>query len=114
MLFRLKRGGHGSGGGDQQRRYFWNDPKNNVVETDVDLVKAFGPDKFERLPDRIALTEVIDQTTQSTVPVSDADGLDGMTTKELRKHAEEMGLDVSTCSNKQELVNTIRAALNEE
>ena len=101
MKFKLLRGSHRVAGAmtpegqrGQGHQFFFNDPKNNVIESDVDLVKKFGREKFKRLgakaqdPDEDDGDESDDGIDLSAPD----DGLDQMTDSELQKFAEEAGI----------------------
>jgi len=113
--YRVLRGIHGEGGTPAVRdesgkvtapakplkQYHKGSDDGDIVETDVDLCERFnipdGPRKFDRLPD---------------APVNQV-ALDTMTVPELRKHAEGEEIDLGTATRRDEILNTIHAAMDE-
>lgn len=77
----------------------------DIIESDKDLAKHNTPadTRFEKLPEHEPISP----------PARGVNGLSGMTVKELRKLAadEEVILD-ETVVRKEEIINTIRAALD--
>lgn len=79
------------------------EPGNNVVESDVDLVKKFGADKFQRLED----------VPQNLLPNGENDGLDEMTVAKLRQFASDQQIDLGNATKKDEIISILRAAADE-
>lgn len=77
-------------------RYEARDPKNNIVESEINLAERW-PEKFRLVDER--------QSMQVVKP------LESMTVGELRAYAEQADIDLGTAVKKEEIVNTIRAAL---
>ena len=101
MKFKLLRGSHRVAGAmtpEGQRgeghQFFATDPKNNTIESEVDLVKKFGRDKFKRLGDAAAQDPDEDDESDDGTELSapNDDGLDKLTDPELLKFAEEAGV----------------------
>lgn len=139
--FKLLRGRHVEKAQDGGRKtYIANDPKNNIVESRIDLETRFGPKKFQNL-DRVlahadsALQRQIDELQaenkklkkqlngenvdegQKANGESKTDGTDeynlrDMSVAELRKFADEMEVDLGTATKKDEIINTIQSALD--
>lgn len=77
----------------------------DVFRTDRDLGSRnrSGYTKYEKLDD-IPATEDAKQIIEN---------LEDLTVAKLRKHAKEQGIDLETAITREEIVNTIRAALQE-
>jgi hypothetical protein len=74
------------------RRFY---AKGNIVESDIDLVKRFGDDKFKRMPE---LGQV--EATPS---------IDTMEENDLRIYCDDNEVDIADC----ETVEAIRARIHE-
>ena len=103
MRFKLLKGAHGYGKGEAAVIVRWDD-KHPIVESDTDLVKAFGKEKFQRLPDQPVEEETSVEET--------SDELASMNEKELKKLAKAHDIDITEAANKEELINLIRAAMD--
>lgn len=68
-----------------------------VIESDRDLAKLFGANKFERVDDNTPL--------QTEVPLLQR--LQGRTIKELRDLAEEDMIDLGSATKKQDIIETM-------
>lgn len=128
--FRLLRGSHlqkeERDGVVEMVKYTAKDPTANIVESSQDLEMLFGSEKFQSLEriiggseDTSALQRRIAELEAENAklkgqpaPEDDEYELSKMTAKELRKYAEEMDIDLGTASSKEELINTIRVALD--
>ncbi len=81
----------------------------DVIRTDRDLLKKNSPGsiKFERLEETVVTEDVSREYTNLEEELKE------MTVAKLRKHAEAEGIDLGTATSKEEIINTIRAALQE-
>ena len=77
----------------------------DIIRTDRDLNKlnGSGPRKYEKIDEKSVMED--DERVYGD--------LDTMTVAQLRKHAKEEGIDLETATSKEEIVNTIRAAMQE-
>lgn len=121
MKFKLLRGSHrvaGATTAEGQRgeghQFFATDPKNNVIESEVDLVKKFGRDKFKRLGVAAAQDPDEDDGDESDdgeeLPAPNDDGLDKLTDPELLKFAEEAGVKTKGKS-RDKVIELVRESL---
>lgn len=98
MKFQLLAGRHITGQKEERRIYRIGD----VIESDDDLVKRFGGDKFQRVDDDAKATDVNDSRRAT---------LEAMTLKELRKFADDEEIDLGGASRKNEIINVIVEAM---
>lgn len=77
----------------------------DIIRTDKDLLSlnGSGPLKYEKIDNK----SVMEDNEQAF------GDLDGLSVAQLRKYAKEEGIDLETAVSKSEIVNTIRAALQE-
>ena len=77
----------------------------DVIRTDRDLEKRnrSGSIKYEKIDEK----SVVEDDERSY------EDLDTMTVAQLRKYAKAEGIDLETATSKEEIANTIRAALQE-
>ena len=78
----------------------------DIIRTNRDLNKLNspgGPRKYEKIDEK----SVIEDDERSYPD------LDNMSVAQLRKHAKSEGIDLETATSKDEIANTIRAALQE-
>ena len=97
MKFRLKRGHHEQGKGQERRRY----TKGDIVESDIDLAARFGSEKFQR----------IEESAASSSPA--ATDFKQMKIAELKDYAEEEGIDLGEAKTKQQIVDILVAATSD-
>ncbi len=87
-------------------------PKNgeNVVESNIDLERLFGKDKFSRVDPRYDPSPV---GQDRGIPVAQGPNLEGMSEEDLRKFAEEEGIDIKGVKKGdiKSLIKTIRDEL---
>ena len=104
------------------------EPDNNIITSDTDLEAQFGSDKYQNIdrlggsgPGADALKKRIKeleaelalaQGKPSVVNPMAKEDLEEMTVPELRKFAEDMEIDLGTATRKEEIVNTIKAAMD--
>ena len=104
-----------------------NEKGNDIIESDIDLVRVLnnGAPKFQYLdnePQRMSAAEhraeaermeheeALAKQGEAPEYADSKDTLSSMNVKELRKFAESEEIDVSTCNNREEILNTIRNA----
>lgn len=92
--FKVLRGLHTVGRGKDMVTYGPGEKAGDVVESSVDLVERFGPQKFCRLD-----------------AMGPTDNFDGMSLSALQEYAAEHEIDISGAKLKREVVATIRRAL---
>lgn len=97
--YRLRAGSHIDKNGTYKQ--------GDVFDSDEDLVKRFGHQKFERV-----YSEVTHKPVEKSDKASDKsdDGLESMTLEELRKFAEGEEIDLGKATRKDEIIKAIRAA----
>jgi hypothetical protein len=90
-----------------ERVYDWQDPENNIVETDGDdLEIRFGRQKFARVNDD-STARVVERVVEKRVPVF----LDGKNVEELRAYAAEEEIELPRdADSKAKIVGAIIAA----
>lgn len=117
MRFRLLRGTHQAKTKDGKLvLHKATDRKTNVVKSDTDLVKKFGPEKFARI-DGGRAAEYEDEvepegtTAEGEITEDDELGLSAMTVPELKKFAAESSIDLGGATKKDEIVAKLREAL---
>lgn len=117
--FKLLRGSHGLGGystlkeGRNRRTHGTVYHKGDTFETEVDLLKKFGPSskaKFELLSTREPESESCEEPEPEAV---ENDGLEDMSLKELRAYAREEGLDLEGARSKKDAVRALREGLEQ-
>lgn len=105
MKFKLLHGFHSHGGTTYKPGSF--------IESDIDLVKRFnspGSRKFERIQaadpevEQAAKAGFNDQDEPSVIP------LEELTVKQLRREADELEVDLTGYSRKEEIINALRDA----
>lgn len=110
-------------------KYSASDPQKSIVSSHDDLETKFGREKFQcldrfltgigagddalrqQLEDLRRENEALKAQISGSTPTPDGDDLEknlqSMSVKELRKYAEQEGIDLGTASNKDEIVHTI-------
>lgn len=97
MRFRVKLGGHVHTDGTY---YHANKPGvPSIVESDIDLVKLLGPEKFARL----------DDAAPAAPPAADAN-FEKMTVKELKDYAAANNIDLGEATLKEQIISILRDA----
>lgn len=124
MKFRLKRGKHHASKkiGGARQTVSWH--PGDVIESEADLVKMHGHEKFELVspeteahPGRVLNTVTPDRVAkpESEETVDDtADTLNEMTVAELRKFADSESIHLGGATTKAEIIKAIRAANSDE
>lgn len=117
--YRVLAGIHITGRGPERKVH----TRGDVVRSDSDLVKVFGPEKFERVgregtyepPPPSAQEEDPDQGMEDDLPLPEdegvADGLENMSVAELRAFAEGEEIDLGAVRLKADIVRVIRDSL---
>lgn len=123
---------HGMAIIEESHLYVARDPNNNIVRTHKDLIKSHGAEKFtllsgdpaligeaqanannELLRDNAALRakikELEERNNVAPERLSTDPGLTGLTVAQLKERAEDLGVDVSGCRTKDQLVSAIVA-----
>lgn len=99
--------------------------KNPIIESETDLVKRFGGDRYQMLEGppvplprtkaeaKVEAQSAVEKSYLETAggPPPEEDGLEGMSVRELKALAEQREIDLTTCTGKAEILNTIREAL---
>ena len=98
----------------------------DIIETDMDLLKLNGREdkmrKFEKIGDPSEISSLQAEINTLKAQLAELrgeapadedpdDGLEAMTVAELRRHAQEEGIDLDTATRKEEIINTIRSAM---
>lgn len=96
--FKLLQGRHTEGGKAEVVT------KGQTFESDIELDRRFGSDKFQRLESG---------TVMEDEPPLD-DGLDNMSLEELRALAQEEGIDLTGLRTKAQVKDALRAASSDE
>lgn len=109
MRFELLAGAHTDGEVSQGNRVIYR--PGDVIETDVDLAKMFGSDKFRKMDESEPNTPKKRPQSQQVVTVPTREELNKMSMADLRALAAEEEIDVSTTSKKEEVVNMIISSL---
>ena len=97
MKFRLLVGGHEQGKGIDFRRYHAKDPKNNIIETDIDLAAKFGFEKFQKL-----------EESQAPAAIRT---LESMKLQELIDYAADEEIDLGEAKKKADVLDVIKTWL---
>ena len=120
FTFKLRSGSHCYI--DAQGKTITIEPKG-ILQTDIDMAKVEGPDRWEKLDDtgvetledlkaRIRTLEALVPKTE--VPVVQDDDLENKSVKELRTLAASMEppVDLTDCNGKSEIIAVIRSAMD--
>lgn len=83
------------------KQYSAGDPKNNIIDSEEDLVAKFGSNKFEQVTKTVPLDTVVhDDGTSRKL-------MEKMKVEDLRKYAEEEEIDLETAVNKKDIIKKI-------
>lgn len=91
--------------------YSASDPVTRYIESDHDLAKRFGADKFERLPDNFNFpTEAdVEDVGEDVVDKDAGDEFSDMTVAELKQYAEEMEVELGDAKTKPQILKVLRS-----
>lgn len=89
--------------------------QGEIFETDVELDKKFGTEKFKRLKNKLAANdpeeeEDDDDDGESDIGVPQDDGLDTMTDQELATFAKEAGVEIKG-KKRETIIKLVRESL---
>lgn len=91
----------------KERLYNSQEPGNNVVESEKDLVKLFGGGKFRELSAGTAVADVLPPSTTSVQATDIEKELQAMSIKQLQKFAEEEEIPLKGATRKEEIIKII-------
>jgi len=77
---------------------------SDIVESEVDLVKKFGGDKFRRLDSDDYRVDTVEESTEDETDETD---LASLTVAQLKELAEEEGVHLPSGANKSEIIEAI-------
>jgi hypothetical protein len=109
--------------------YDSRDPARSILRSEIDLEARFGSEKFQNLDrltatadnqallDKLAALERENQELKTKLedPVGDRPeepGFEEMSSKQLREFARKEGIDVTTASSKEEIINILRSVVD--
>lgn len=107
LAFKVLRGSHSEGRGSSRKLY----SRGDVIQTERELDKQFGREKFERLE---TTTVAVKESPAPAKDDEDEFGLNRMTKKELLEFARSEEIDIpADAMRKDEILNCIKAVLEE-
>lgn len=105
MKFKLLVGVHE----DKNGRYDARDSKRNIVESDHDLVKIFGAEKFRRLG-KFVEVDPEDESKVINEDIEVNDSFEDMSIAQLRKFAKDEEIELGEAKSKEEIITVLRNA----